>query len=127
MRLLANSYGPQELNEKGYGLYAEFRPDVEGWGGRGELRCDKILVLRRKAIPGEITPKTAEVCAEGSTEGFVNADEPGFRPPEKSEAPERKKPRGLPLEEYEATLDQDTTFNDVDLDLMLTIPVEDLP
>jgi len=32
------------------------------------------------------------------------------------EEPDRKKPRGLSLEEYEAALDQDTTFHDVDLD-----------
>jgi len=123
LRLLANSYGPQELNEKGFGLYAEFRPNVEGWGGRGELRCDKILALRRETIPGEIKPKITSVCeVEEPTEGFVKvegADEPGLRALEMSdeqEAPERKKPRGLSLEEYELALDQDTTFNDVDLD-----------
>jgi hypothetical protein len=123
LRLLANSYGPLELNEKGFGLYAEFRPVVEGWGGRGELRCDKILSLRREAIPGEIKQDVMSVGeAEESTISFVkveNADEPALGAPETSdehEAPERKKPRGLSLEEYEAALDQDTTFNDIDFD-----------
>jgi hypothetical protein len=124
LRLLANSYGPQELNEKGFGLYAEFRPVVDGWGGRGELRCDRILAVRREAIPGEIKQDAmnADKTRESSKD-FVkveNADESGFEAPEGSdeqETPDRKKPRCLSLEEYEAALDQDPTFNDVDLDI----------
>jgi len=121
LRLLANSYDPQELNEKGFGLYAEFRPVVEGWGGRGELRCDKILALRRKDMPGEIKQETVGE-AEESTKVFVkveNAGELGLGTPDisdRQESPDRKKPRSLSLEEYEAALDQDTTFNDIDLD-----------
>ena len=41
MRVLAESYTPQELNKHGFGLYAEFRPDVAGWGAKGEVRCDE--------------------------------------------------------------------------------------
>jgi hypothetical protein len=49
MRLLAESYDdPMELNRMGFTLYADFRPDVNGWGGRGVLKCENILGLRKK-------------------------------------------------------------------------------
>ncbi|KAF8450590.1 hypothetical protein L210DRAFT_3469664 [Boletus edulis BED1] len=48
LRLLAASYSPQELNKVGFSLYAEFRPIVDGWGKRGEVRCERILSLRKK-------------------------------------------------------------------------------
>jgi len=119
LRLLANSYGSQELNEKGFGLYAEFRPDVEGWGGRGELRCDKILALRRKAILGEISQEAMNVGkTKESGKGFVKVENPDGSATDvlnEQEEPDLKKPRGLSLEEYEAALDQDTTFDNVDL------------
>jgi hypothetical protein len=106
------------LNEKGFGLYAEFRPVVEGWGGRGELRCDKILALRRKDIPVKSEVTRVGEAAE-STEPFVieNASKPGPATDisNEQEDPDRKRPRNISLEEYEAALDQDTTFNDVDL------------
>lgn len=132
LRLLANSYGPQELNQKGFALYAEFRPSVEGWGGRGELRCDKILALRRKAVPEEIKrtkqPETSESVHVGeddqSAVGKVeNAHQTGSDKVDNSveqEEPDRKKPRLLSLEEYEAILDQDKTFHDVDLNFSKT-------
>lgn len=71
MRLLADSFSPKELNEKvclpslslemlyrgaeshcerpaqGYGLYLDFRPDVDGWGKKAELKMSTILDLRR--------------------------------------------------------------------------------
>ncbi|GAA5844958.1 hypothetical protein JCM9279_000056 [Rhodotorula babjevae] len=47
MRLLADSFSPAELNTKGYGLYLDFRPDVDGWGKKAELRMSTILDLRR--------------------------------------------------------------------------------
>jgi hypothetical protein len=37
-----------ELNRVGFALYADFRPEVTGWGKRGELRCEVLLALRRK-------------------------------------------------------------------------------
>ncbi len=49
MRLLAESYDdPVELNRAGFALYADFRPDVNGWGKRGELKCETLLGLRKK-------------------------------------------------------------------------------
>ena len=48
MRLLADSYSdPTELNRVGFALYADFRPVVNGWGKRGELRCETLLGLRK--------------------------------------------------------------------------------
>ncbi|KAA1466444.1 hypothetical protein DENSPDRAFT_925863 [Dentipellis sp. KUC8613] len=48
MRLLAESYGTtEELNRVGWALYADFRPEVNEWGKKGEVRCEKILSLRR--------------------------------------------------------------------------------
>jgi len=72
-------------------------------------------------MPGEIKQETVGE-AEESTKVFVkveNAGELGLGTPDisdRQESPDRKKPRSLSLEEYEAALDQDTTFNDIDLD-----------
>lgn len=52
LRLLAETYPPQELNKVGFSLYADFRPTVDGWGKRGEVRCERILSLRKK-VGGE--------------------------------------------------------------------------
>lgn len=72
---------------------------------------------------GQIGAKTTSVSeVEESTKGFIkveNAGGPGFVShdvSDKQEAPDRKKVRSLSLEEYEAALDQDTTFQDIDLD-----------
>jgi hypothetical protein len=56
LRLLAASYGAQELNNKGYMLYVEFRPTVDGWGAKGEVKCEAILGLRKKKL--EMTTTT---------------------------------------------------------------------
>ncbi|KAG2077339.1 hypothetical protein BDR04DRAFT_1065949 [Suillus decipiens] len=114
LRLLAESFPPPELNNKGFGLYAEFRPDVDGWGKRGEVRCDQILSLRKKdrstvaetAVKGEVV-KLEVNHGSSAAEGPI---QPGT-----SEGPEHKKARTMTLEEYEAALDQDNTFDDVDL------------
>ena len=55
MRLLAESYDdPVELNRVGFALYADFRPDVNGWGKRGELKCETLLALRKKRPKAEL-------------------------------------------------------------------------
>ncbi|KAI0005028.1 hypothetical protein BJV74DRAFT_943416 [Russula compacta] len=54
MRLLAESYDdPMELNNVGFALYADFRPDVNRWGKRGDLKCETLLGLRKKRPKGE--------------------------------------------------------------------------
>ena len=121
MKLLADSYSPEELNEKGFGLYAEFRPKVEGWGGRGEVRCDKVLALRKKQKISIPNAEEAVASAPPDREDIINifvkveqAD--SLQEPRSSEddEPDRKKARGLSLEEYEAALDQDNSFDDVE-------------
>jgi hypothetical protein len=63
MRLLAETYSPAELNRKGFGLYAEFRPDSAGWGKHAEMKMENILALR-KAVP--------EAAVEGGdTSGLI--------------------------------------------------------
>lgn len=95
LRLLAESYPPKELNEKGYSLYADFRPVVDGWGKRGEVQCARILSLRKD---GQLSRRADE--------------EPDTSRPLGDSAPPAKKGKTLSLEEYEAALDKD--FN-VDL------------
>ncbi|TFY64277.1 hypothetical protein EVG20_g5997 [Dentipellis fragilis] len=49
MRLLAESYNTaEELNRLGWALYTDFRPEVSEWGKKGEVRCEKILSLRKR-------------------------------------------------------------------------------
>ncbi|BGP13238.1 hypothetical protein JCM10213_004991 [Rhodosporidiobolus nylandii] len=64
MRLLANSFSPTELNNKGYGLYLDFRPTVEGWGKKGDLKMSTILALRRFLTHPEPFPSSAGLARE---------------------------------------------------------------
>jgi hypothetical protein len=50
LRLLAESYTPEELNGKAWALYTQFRPDVNEWGKRSEVSCSKILALRKQQV-----------------------------------------------------------------------------
>lgn len=86
MRLLASTFTPAELNQKGFGLYASFRPQVDSWGKRSTVKCTDILDLRKKPSDSPTTK------VEGSG---VNQDK----------APVPKS--GLSLEEYEAALEGD--------------------
>ncbi|KAJ8587433.1 hypothetical protein M405DRAFT_310780 [Rhizopogon salebrosus TDB-379] len=115
LRLLAKTFPPPELNKKGFALYAEFRPDVDGWGKRGEVRCERILSLRKKDRNDIMSAATVkgEVIKEGS--GNFGSAEAGGTQSSTSEVRESKKARTMTLEEYEAALDQDTTFDDVKL------------
>jgi hypothetical protein len=51
MRALAQSYGPQALNERAFGLYEQFRPSVprgkKGWGAAGELDLGLLRELAK--------------------------------------------------------------------------------
>ena len=70
MRLLAESYSdPIELNRVGFALYADFRPDVTGWGKRGELRCEALLALRKKKPEG---PRDSRTDVETGLRGVDN-------------------------------------------------------
>ncbi|GAA5870934.1 hypothetical protein JCM16303_001634 [Sporobolomyces ruberrimus] len=59
MRLLANSFEPNELNQKGYGLYLDFRPESDGWGKKAEMRMSTILDLRRFLTHSDPSPAPA--------------------------------------------------------------------
>jgi hypothetical protein len=50
LRLLAESYTPDELNGKAWALYTQFRPEVNEWGKRSEVSCSKILALRKQQV-----------------------------------------------------------------------------
>jgi hypothetical protein len=49
MKELANALKPDELAQKGFGLYEQFRPaipeGVQGWGAKGELDLGRISKL----------------------------------------------------------------------------------
>lgn len=105
LRLLAESYPVNEITTKAWGLYTEFRPQVDGWGKRSEVKCEMILALRKSVAEGETS-----ALGLGDVVKVENADG------EQTYAePMQTKVRGLTLEEYEAALDQDDTFNEVDL------------
>ncbi|TFK43459.1 hypothetical protein BDQ12DRAFT_731481 [Crucibulum laeve] len=117
LRLLAGTYSRNELNKNGWGLYTEFRPTADEWGARSEVRCSSILALREKnAVALGYDPSVAESTAVK----VENVDEVANGV--ETDEPERKKARGMTLEEYEAALDEDTTFNDVDLDFATETP-----
>lgn len=89
MRMLASTFTPAELNQKGFGLYASFRPQVDSWGGRSTVKCKDILDLRKQPSSGS--------CS--------NVEDQQKAPVHKS---------GLSLEEYEAALEADD-FQGVDI------------
>ncbi|KAF5390683.1 hypothetical protein D9757_002723 [Collybiopsis confluens] len=64
LRLLADSFTPQEINSKAWKLYLQFRPQVrpsaEGWGERSEVRCASILALRDPADVSKEKQKAEE-------------------------------------------------------------------
>ncbi|KAF9446939.1 hypothetical protein P691DRAFT_761189 [Macrolepiota fuliginosa MF-IS2] len=121
LRLLALSYPPGVLNTKGWSLYAEFRPRVDGWGKRSEIKLESILSLRRKEDMTSPLGNHSEGGAASQVavpiiedKGSCDDDPPLARG--QSDEPRAKKAKTMTLEEYEAALDNDTTFNDVDLD-----------
>ena len=128
LRLLADTYTPEELNKHGFSLYMEFRPDVQGWGGRGEVRCEKILQLRKGESGGLRLPhqqKQPEATKEDKPDdkgptanAAVNKveNDPRVSVEVTAVEPDSKRPRTMTLEEYEAVLDEDDTFADVNLD-----------
>ncbi|KAM0792783.1 hypothetical protein ACM66B_002552 [Microbotryomycetes sp. NB124-2] len=47
LRILATSFSPNELNEVGYSLYCDFRPTVQQWGEKGEMKLVDVLGLQK--------------------------------------------------------------------------------
>lgn len=52
MRTLAKAHKPGELNDAGFGLYEQFRPETpggqRGWGAKGELKLSLIEKLAKR-------------------------------------------------------------------------------
>ncbi|KAI0375605.1 hypothetical protein BV20DRAFT_984409 [Pilatotrama ljubarskyi] len=121
LRLLAESYSPAELNEKGFSLYAEFRPASEGWGQKAEVRCATILALRKPRGDGEDgaapnDPPTADMLVKVEHEGAKGSKRPRDHPsPDEELAAKKAKKESPDKDEYDAALDDDALFNDFDL------------
>ncbi|GAA6018883.1 hypothetical protein JCM11491_001711 [Sporobolomyces phaffii] len=95
MRLLANSFEPNELNQKGYGLYLDFRPDSDGWGKKAEMRLSTILDLRRFLTHNDPAP-APQIKEEGADAKVKVEDSEGNvaavkEQDEDETAPDRKK------------------------------------
>ncbi|KAF8517789.1 hypothetical protein JB92DRAFT_2809579 [Gautieria morchelliformis] len=91
MRIVTKTYSPQELNRVAFSLYAEFRPQVDGWGKKGEVRCETILGARRGGMAGKAETRAIPPVSE-----------------ERAQKPDMKKPRvEMSVEEYEAALDEE--------------------
>lgn len=103
LRLLAESYPVEELKEKAWVLYTMFRPELDEWGKRSELSCAKILSLRKKDAEagGEFVGGPKVENKDGEAQLIVS---------------EKQEGKAMSLEEYEAALDEDHTFDDVNLD-----------
>ena len=103
MYLLAETYSPPALNERGFGLYADFRPEVDAWDKRSEMRCSKILSLRRKVETKKEehdAPKKEDLANESNTEQ------------QPQQEPNSKKLKVMSVEEYEAMLDAENDYLD---------------
>ncbi|KAF8621640.1 hypothetical protein AX15_007658 [Amanita polypyramis BW_CC] len=48
LKLLAESYSTEDLNNKAWELYAQFRPSTESWGKKAKMRCSMVLNLRKE-------------------------------------------------------------------------------
>lgn len=80
------------------------------------MRCDKILALR-KEMSGDIKRevRSADVMGEEQRNVFIKIEKSEQTEMSLADVePNHKKQRGLSLEEYEAALDQDTSFHDVE-------------
>ena len=121
--MLAESFPPKELNEKGFSLYADFRPDSEGWGQRGEVRCSTILGLRK--VSGESAESDGQPATVGGAPSCAVDSIVQLEPGESGEAAAAdaskeqpsKKPKRETSEpdEYDAALDDDALFGEFDL------------
>lgn len=109
LKLLADSFSAEEVNGLAWSLYAEFRPTVDQWGARSEVNCSTILDLRKKDVGStQCVPNPEDIIKHEDVAEEDEAEAP---------TPARKKAKPLSLEEYEAALDQNFTYDDVDLDL----------
>lgn len=102
MRVLADSFEPEELNSKGYGLYCDFRPNSDGWGKKAEMQLSTILDLRRflTHVPKKVKEEDEEVKVEEVEE--------------ESGSPAKKPKVEEGWDEFDAALDDDLDFSTLD-------------
>ena len=74
LRLLAESYTPEELNGMAWALYAQFRPEVNEWGKRSEVSCSKILALRKKQVETFEEPSTKTKALTPTVSGLKESE-----------------------------------------------------
>ena len=86
-------------------MYADFRPDVNGWGQRGEVKCRTILEMRSIAR-GSVQEVKEERDRKNSI-GSKAAKEPEF-----IEEPRLKKVKTSSDDEYEDAFDLSAEFED---------------
>lgn len=109
MRLLAESHEPEELNQKGFSLYCDFRPDIEpgknGWGKRGKVPCEVILKLKKAKVKGEdVIDDVEENVKLSPIVEYIPEVEDGWE----GGGPQPKKPRM----DDAGKLDEDELFGD---------------
>lgn len=103
MRLLAASFTPVELNKVGFALYADFRPEVTEWGGRSEMRCERILEMRK------VQSRARDMVKEGESQATRAV------PPIHATEPPTKRLKNDSLDEFEDAFDDDIDFDDPSL------------
>ena len=100
---------------QGYALYLDFRPQVEKWGEKGELKVSDILNLRRFLTHAKADPKEEEGKEE--TGGQRVKVEEDVKPDigSASGPGDDVKPLGPEKDEFDALLDDDDGFDLVDV------------
>ncbi|KAJ3901220.1 hypothetical protein F5879DRAFT_348171 [Lentinula edodes] len=125
LRLLVNSFAPHEINAKAWGLYTQFRPAGEGWGERSEVRCTTILALRKLPSSDGANEEQINPGAESEVVDLVKyqryGEEANFTAEDRGS---KRVKRGMTLEEYEAMLDEDHSFDNIDLDNLESIQTQ---
>ncbi|WWC65664.1 uncharacterized protein I303_108285 [Kwoniella dejecticola CBS 10117] len=119
LKLVADSYEPEELNRIAGHLYNDFKPDVVEWGQRGTLELAKILDTVKSPIDVPVEEEEEDVEDYPVKSDQIDSS-PIPQPKEESplspipetkplaEAVNEKKPKiGLSVEQYEDLLDSD--------------------
>jgi len=128
MRLLAESFAdPAELNGLGWALYADFRPEVDGWGKRGEVRCVTILSLRKKrpaevadADGGRRESQLQDVVKYEAVSKSITSDA-SHPQGEESEPPDTSSQKVLAAED-DAAFDEDALFMEFNAEDLAALP-----
>ena len=115
-------------------------PGMTGWGKRAEMHCAKVLDLRKekggtpvvKSNGAKMDGEAGKAEAHGAegvvkVENYTQDDVSGTA----EEGPAHKKPRtdeatSMSLEEYEAALDADDTYDNIDLNFPAVSPLSTL-